>query len=72
MTDTVEMADGLPDGPKDRTVITGLGTMAPNGMNTADYWAATLAGRSGIEPQQRFDARFYARTQSKWEAARSP
>jgi len=59
MTDTVEIADGPPDGLEDRTVITGLGTMAPNGMNTADYWAATLAGRSGIEPLRRFDATGY-------------
>ena len=43
----------------ERAVITGLGTMAPNGMNTEEYWAATIAGRSGIGPLERYDATGY-------------
>lgn len=42
-----------------RTVVTGLSVAAPNGLGVADYWAATLAGRSGIRPVQRFDASGY-------------
>ncbi|MGW0520103.1 beta-ketoacyl synthase N-terminal-like domain-containing protein [Crossiella sp. NPDC003009] len=41
------------------TVITGLGVVAPNGVGLAEYWAATLAGRSGIGPISRFDASAY-------------
>lgn len=36
-------------------VVTGLGVIAPNGLGTEEYWAATLAGRSGIGPVTRFD-----------------
>jgi act minimal PKS chain-length factor (CLF/KS beta) len=32
---------------------------APNGLGAADYWAATVAGRSGIGPVSRFDADSY-------------
>ncbi|MPY45910.1 ketosynthase chain-length factor, partial [Streptomyces phyllanthi] len=42
-----------------RTVVTGIGVAAPNGLGTADYWAATVAGRSGIGPVSRFDADSY-------------
>ncbi len=42
-----------------RTVVTGLGTMAPNGLSTPEFWAATLAGRSGIGRLERFDAAGY-------------
>ncbi|MFD7506295.1 ketosynthase chain-length factor [Streptomyces sp. NPDC059850] len=42
-----------------RTVVTGIGVVAPNGLGTADYWAATVAGRSGIGPVSRFDADSY-------------
>ncbi|AUH45006.1 ketosynthase chain-length factor [Streptomyces sp. CMB-StM0423] len=40
-------------------VVTGVGVVAPNGIGTAEYWAATLAGASGIGVIQRFDARAY-------------
>ncbi|MFF8653997.1 ketosynthase chain-length factor [Streptomyces huasconensis] len=40
-------------------VVTGLSVAAPNGLGTADYWAATTAGRSGIGPVTRFDASPY-------------
>jgi len=36
-------------------VVTGIGVIAPNGLGTEQYWAATLAGRSGIGPVSRFD-----------------
>jgi minimal PKS chain-length factor (CLF/KS beta) len=36
-------------------VITGLGVVAPNGIGADAYWAATLAGQSGIGPITLFD-----------------
>lgn len=36
--------------------VTGLGVLAPNGVGTEEYWAATLSGRSAIGPLTRFDA----------------
>ncbi|WP_030622258.1 ketosynthase chain-length factor [Streptomyces sclerotialus] len=36
-------------------VVTGLGTAAPNGLGTSDYWSATRAGKSGIGRVTRFD-----------------
>ncbi|MFG3106241.1 ketosynthase chain-length factor [Streptomyces tendae] len=41
------------------TVVTGLAVMAPNGLGTDAYWAATLAGRDGLAEITRFDARDY-------------
>jgi act minimal PKS chain-length factor (CLF/KS beta) len=38
---------------------TGLGITAPNGLGLASYWAATLAGRSGIARITRFDPESY-------------
>ncbi len=43
-------------------VVTGLGVVAPNGLGVDEYWDATLAGRSGIGPVRRFDARGYPAT----------
>ncbi|SEK86251.1 ketosynthase chain-length factor [Streptacidiphilus jiangxiensis] len=40
-------------------VVTGLGVVAPNGLGTEAYWAATLRGESGIGPVSRFDASGY-------------
>lgn len=37
------------------SVITGLGVIAPNGLGTKEFWAATLSGRSGIDVLDRFD-----------------
>lgn len=37
------------------SVITGLGVVAPNGVGVEEFWAATLAGRSGIGELDRFD-----------------
>jgi len=42
-----------------KAVVTGLGVVAPNGLGTRDYWAATLAGRSGIGRVTRFDPSSY-------------
>lgn len=38
-----------------KAVITGIGVAAPNGVGAEAYWAATLAGRSGIAPITFFD-----------------
>jgi act minimal PKS chain-length factor (CLF/KS beta) len=40
-------------------VVTGTGVTAPNGLGTAEYWAATCAGKSGIGEIKRFDATGY-------------
>ncbi|QGN49955.1 ketosynthase chain-length factor [Micromonospora sp. WMMD558] len=40
-------------------VVTGIGVTAPNGLGTEAYWAATLAGRSGIGRISRFDPTGY-------------
>jgi act minimal PKS chain-length factor (CLF/KS beta) len=42
-----------------RAVLTGLGVVAPNGLGTDDWWAATLAGTHGIGEITRFDAGSY-------------
>src|SRR5690349_9112767 len=31
-----------------RSVITGIGVIAPNGIGVDAYWSATLAGKSGL------------------------
>ncbi|MFE0256719.1 ketosynthase chain-length factor [Streptomyces sp. NPDC059010] len=41
------------------TVITGLGVVAPTGVGLDDYWATTLAGKSGIDRIRRFDPSGY-------------
>ncbi|WP_329564298.1 ketosynthase chain-length factor [Kitasatospora sp. NBC_01266] len=43
-------------------LVTGLGIVAPNGLGTEEYWAATLAGTSGLGPITRFDASGYPAT----------
>ena len=40
-------------------VVTGTGVTAPNGLGTAEYWAATCHGKSGIGEIKRFDATQY-------------
>jgi minimal PKS chain-length factor (CLF/KS beta) len=40
-------------------VVTGIGIVAPNGLGVADYWSATLHGRSGLGPLSRFDPSGY-------------
>lgn len=40
-------------------VVTGIGVVAPNGLGTSEYWAATCAGTSAIREVRRFDAAQY-------------
>jgi len=40
-------------------VVTGIGVAAPNGLGTEAWWAATLAGTSGIRPIEDYDASGY-------------
>ena len=41
------------------TVVSGMSAVAPNGVGLEEFWAATLAGTSGIGPLSRFDASGY-------------
>lgn len=43
-----------------RTVITGLGVVAPNGIGAAAYWGNTQKGVNGIRKIDRFDPSKYA------------
>ena len=40
---------------KRRVVVTGLGTLAPNGLSTEKYWVALLNGETGIDYIKKFD-----------------
>ena len=40
-------------------VVTGIGIVAPNGLGTEEYWAATCAGVSAIRGVKRFDVASY-------------
>ncbi|MEU2873753.1 ketosynthase chain-length factor [Streptomyces olivoreticuli] len=42
-----------------RTVVTGIGVAAPNGLGREEYWKALLTGRNGITGITRFDASRY-------------
>ncbi len=44
----------------ERVVVTGLGTLAPNGNTTRDFWAACLEGRSGVGCIKAFDVGGFA------------
>lgn len=39
-----------------RVVITGMGTLAPNGNTTQEYWQALCNGQSGVDLITKFDA----------------
>ena len=41
---------------RDKVVITGLGTVAPNGNTTDEFWDSLVNSRSGIGPITYFDA----------------
>ncbi|MET9214921.1 MULTISPECIES: ketosynthase chain-length factor [unclassified Nocardia] len=45
-----------------RTVVTGLGITAPNGLGTRPYWDAVRSGHSGIGRLTRFDPAGYPAT----------
>jgi len=45
--------------PSRRSVITGVGVVAPNGIGTETWWKATQAGKTGIAKIQRFDPSKY-------------
>jgi act minimal PKS chain-length factor (CLF/KS beta) len=49
-------------GTSARTVVTGLGIAAPNGLGTRPYWAATLNGENAIHRIDRFDPSNYPAT----------
>ena len=38
-----------------RVVITGIGSVSPNGIGTEAFWCATRKGISGVGPITRFD-----------------
>jgi 3-oxoacyl-[acyl-carrier-protein] synthase II len=42
-----------------RVVVTGLGSVAPNGVGTEAFWAATRAGQSGVRRISGFDVSDY-------------
>ncbi len=41
---------------RSRIVITGVGALSPNGIGRENYFAALVAGRSGVRPITQFDA----------------
>jgi minimal PKS chain-length factor (CLF/KS beta) len=43
-----------------RSVVTGVGVVAPNGVGTDAWWEATKAGKSGISKISRFDPSKYS------------
>jgi 3-oxoacyl-[acyl-carrier-protein] synthase II len=46
--------------PKERrVVVTGIGVLAPNGLNTAAFWRNTVEGRSGVRRFSAFEAADY-------------
>lgn len=45
--------------PDRRVALTGIGVVAPTGLNAADWWRATTEGRSGIRRITRFDPSKY-------------
>ncbi|MFE3030955.1 ketosynthase chain-length factor [Streptomyces canus] len=45
-----------------RTVVTGIGALAANGLGTQEYWAATREGRHGLGELTRFDVAKYPAT----------
>jgi len=44
---------------KRRAVVTGLGVVAPNGTGVAEFWKATLEGRSGVRLVTTFDVSLF-------------
>ncbi|MUN38000.1 ketosynthase chain-length factor [Actinomadura litoris] len=59
MTATFAERDARAERGLQRAVITGLGTVAPNGFDAGEYWDAVLHGRGGIDRITRFDPARY-------------
>ncbi len=51
----------MPIAPR-RVVVTGLGAITPIGNDAPSFWAAALAGTSGVAPITKFDTTGYATT----------
>ncbi|WP_117209812.1 beta-ketoacyl synthase N-terminal-like domain-containing protein [Allorhizocola rhizosphaerae] len=45
-----------------RTVVTGIGVVAPSGIGAEEHWRSTLAGELKVRPINRFDTSGYATT----------
>src|SRR5207302_8625991 len=41
--------------PENRVVVTGMGGLAPNGNNLAEFWDSLIEGRSGLGIATSFD-----------------
>src|SRR5438445_11253481 len=41
--------------PENRVVVTGMGVLAPNGNNLAEFWDSLIEGRSGLGIATSFD-----------------
>ncbi|MEU6563709.1 ketosynthase chain-length factor [Nocardia nova] len=59
MTVTAERTGAATASTTADAVVTGIGVSAPNGFDTAEYWAAVLRGHSGIAELTRFDPAQY-------------
>ena len=62
MSTSTDLLERPAEAPVTGSVFTGIGVAAPNGLGTEAWWAATLAGQSGIGPVTRFDASGYPAT----------
>ncbi|MEE3204673.1 MAG: beta-ketoacyl synthase N-terminal-like domain-containing protein, partial [Candidatus Neomarinimicrobiota bacterium] len=40
---------------RSKIVVTGLGALAPNGNSVDQFWANSIAGKSGIGPVSQFN-----------------
>lgn len=52
-------ASGMSPGRRGRSVVTGIGVVAPTGIGAARHWESVLAGKSGLGRITRFDPTGY-------------
>ncbi|PAZ16607.1 ketosynthase chain-length factor [Streptomyces sp. SA15] len=52
-------ASGIRPGRRGRSVVTGIGVVAPTGIGAARHWESVLAGKSGLGRITRFDPTGY-------------
>ncbi|MBB6418544.1 ketosynthase chain-length factor [Streptomyces massasporeus] len=52
-------ASGISPGRRGRSVVTGLGVVAPTGIGAARHWESVLSGKSGLGRITRFDPTGY-------------